>query len=245
MPSNQGRHSEYPPKSSTTIFDDTPCYLARKEEIYKSPPGLEVETTSREDPVKTLTEVLKVYFPPEQSTLGREVSRLRTVFSSTKLEYSHFDALALYNIRQTDYLQDPIPDFPILQDYIQRKTMEADELPELLFYLLIEVVIMDLLVPLPCLPPPAGPCWSYQPWGVTDAQTRSTQLTKTLTFVDHFELVEQARGILPRLEYFASIQERNETTAQNLRKWTEIWTQVQSTLGWKPMQPHHGLLNSK
>jgi hypothetical protein len=94
----------------------------------------------------------------------------------------------------------------------------------LLIYLLIDVIVMDLLVPLEeSLPPPTGPCWTYEPHQITTPQFRSTQLAKTLAYVEFFGLEQQASNMLPRLQYFKIEQARNETTDQVFEQWKNVW----------------------
>jgi len=209
-----------------TIFAETPCHetLQEKQRPFAT---LEIQRTFPGS-IKTLVELLATNFTPEESVIEREISRLGSIFSSTGLESDVYVALALYNTRQTNDLRAPASDLSELRDHIQRKTMEQFVPSDLVFYLVIEVVIIDLLVPHQKLPPPAGPRWTYEPLQIIDAQTLSTQLTKVLTFVDCFDLDRQARDILPRLRSLESIQARDKRTPQVITKWKEMWTEVQT-----------------
>ncbi|RMZ87180.1 hypothetical protein DV736_g5594, partial [Chaetothyriales sp. CBS 134916] len=211
----------------------SPCSLTLSKKQDKPLPvevrslsATEGSRTSLTDLIDTLVSVLAAEFPPKLSTFDHEVSRLSRRSLTTKLDRNHYVALALYNTRQRDNDKLSHSVFSKLQDQIQRKVMEKFDPCELIVLFLIETIAIDLQVPSNTgIPSPRPPCWTYEPSQDIDANLRSTQLTKVLTFMDYFGL-RQAQDMLPRLKYLEIRQTKDERTARATEQWRNMWTLV-------------------
>ncbi|KIW79838.1 hypothetical protein Z517_06453 [Fonsecaea pedrosoi CBS 271.37] len=209
--------------SATTTIADTPRpYTLQEKEI----PAQAFETKSAFS--MSIEPLVKALLCLRSPATEDELLRLRMVPAHVE-ETTVYLVLALYNTRKSDQLHVPVPDLRVLLDKIEYKTMEPFEPCKLIFYLLIKVVAIDLLVPHDPhkqLPPPSGPCRTYNPLEIIDAQIKSTQLTKLRTFVDFFHLDHLAREILPNLKNLESVQARDERTPQVIEEWKEMWARA-------------------